>query len=122
MEKKNTHILRLARTILGLTTLVSLILLVFGMISRWNTPVQFSNGFFIAGVFVIVLGLVSVAGGFDQRADYTVLYAQTMGEASLAERTQRMMAEIDQRYGSMIILVGAGILLLGISVVLGQLS
>jgi hypothetical protein len=122
MEKKNTHILRLARTILGLTVLVSLLVLVFGLLSRWNTPVQFSNGLFIAGVIVIVLGLVSVAGGFDQRADFTVLYAQSMGESSLAERTQRMMAEIDQRYGSMIILVGTGILLLGTSVVIGQFS
>jgi hypothetical protein len=122
MEKKNTHILRLVRIVLGLTTLVSLIVLVFGLVSQWNTPVQFSNGFFIAGVLVIVLGLVSVAGGYDQRAEFNILYAQTMGESSLAERTQRMMAEIDQRYGTMIILVGVGILLIGVSVVIGQFS
>jgi hypothetical protein len=118
--EKNAHILRLMRTVLGLTMLVSLIVLVFGLVSRWNTPVQFSNGFFIAGVLVIVLGFVSVAGGFDQRAEFSILYARSMGEASLTERTQRMMADIDQRYGSMIILVVVGILLIGISVVIGQ--
>jgi hypothetical protein len=122
MEKKNALTLRLARTILGLTGLVSLIVLVAGLVLRWNTAVQFSNGFFMTGVLVVILGLFSVAGGFDQRADFTVLYAQTMGVSSLAERTQRMLAEIDQRYGFMIILVSVGILLIGISVLIGQFS
>ena len=122
MEKKNTHILRLVRIVLGLTILVSLIVLVFGLVSQWSTPVQFSNGFFVAGALVIVLGLFSVAGGFGQRANFSMTYAESAGQASIAERTQRMMADINQRYGSMIILVGVGILLIGVSVVIGQFS
>jgi hypothetical protein len=120
--ERNTHILRLMGTVLSLTVLVSLIVLVFGLVFRWNTPVQFSNGFFMAGVLVIVLGLFSVAGGFGQRANFSMTYAESVGQASLAERTQRMMADINQRYGSMIIMVFVGILLLGVSVVIGQFS
>ena len=120
MEKKNSHILRLIGTILGLTILVSLIVLVFGMVSRWNTPVQYSNGFFMAGVLVIIFGIFSVAGGFEQRADFSILYAESVGQASIAERTQRMVAEINQRYGFMVVLIGVGILLIGISIIIGQ--
>jgi hypothetical protein len=122
MEKNNSHILHLAVTILGLTAVVSLIVLVVGLALRWNTQVQFSNGFFIAGALVIVSALFSLVGGFRQRADFSMTYAETAGQASMAERTQRMMADIHQRYGFMVVLVGVGILLMGISILLGQFS
>jgi hypothetical protein len=121
MEKENT-LLRLMGTILGLTVLISLLVLGFGMLSPWTTPVQFSNGFFIAGALLIVFGFFSVAGGFGQRANFSMTYAESAGQASLAERTQRMMADINQRYGLMVVLVGVGILLIGISIVIDQFS
>jgi hypothetical protein len=121
MAQKSSFFLRLAGIILGLTLLASLIVIVIGLICRWSQPVQFSNGFFIAGVIAILLGTLSVAGGFEQRASFAITYTETAGQASIPERTQRIMADINQRYGILILLAAAGILLIGISVAIGML-
>ena len=121
MEKKNSSILRHAGILLGLTLVVSLIVLIVGIVRQWNTAVQFSNGFFIAGVIVIVFGTFSVAGGFQQRASFPVAYAETVSDASLAERGQRMLADINQRYGTLVLMIGTGLLLIAISIALPEL-
>ena len=121
MEKKNSHIFRLLGTILGLTLLVSLIVVVVGLVLRWNTSAQFSNAFFIAGAITVVIGTFSVTSGFEQRADFEVTYAEAAGDASISERTQRMMADINQRHGILILLVSTGLLLVGIAIVIPQL-
>lgn len=122
MRQAISYVLRLAAIILGLTLVVSLVLLVIGAIFRWAAPVQFSNGFFIAGAILIVLGVFSVTGGFQQRASFPMTYAESAGQAPRAERTQRMMSDIHQRYGSMVLLVGSGVLLVGIAILIHQLT
>ena len=121
MEQKGSHVLRLVGFIFGLTVLVSLIVVVIGLISRWDQPTQFSNGFFIAGAIVIVLGTFSVTGGLQQRANFPLAYAETASDASISERAQRMMADINQRYGVMSLFIGAGVLLIAISIAIGNL-
>ena len=122
MDKKRSPTLRLVGIILGLIMMVSLIVLVFGILSQWSTSEQYSNGFFIAGAIAIGLGLFSVAGRLEQQVNSSTIYAESAGQASLAERTQRMMADINQSYGFMMVLVSVGILLIGISIVIGQFS
>jgi len=97
MERKNSDFLRLLETILGFTLLASLIMSVVGLVFQWNTRVQFSNGFFIAGAIIIVLGTFSVTGGFRQRANFPLTYAETASQASISERGKRMLADINQR-------------------------
>ena len=121
MEKQISSGLRLLGMIVGLTLLVSLIVAGVGLVFRWNTWVQFSNGFFIAGAIVVVLGTFSIAGGFQQRASFPLTYAETASQASISERGKRMMADINQRYGAMILMIGTGLLLIAISVVIPQL-
>lgn len=120
MEKKNTHILRLVGLILGSTLAISLLVLLTSYIYQWDKPVQFSNAFFMVGAFVIVMGVLSVTGGFTQRANFNMMYAETAGQANQAERNQRWAAEITQRYGTMITLLITGLLLIGIAVAIGQ--
>jgi hypothetical protein len=120
MENKSAHIVRLAGSIIGITILISVIVIAIGTFSHWNTPVQYSNGFFTAGAIVIVIGVLSIAGGFEQRADFSITYAESAGQASIAERTQRMMADINQRYGVMVLLAGAGALLIFISIAISR--
>jgi hypothetical protein len=119
MEQDKSPFLRLVGIALVLTMLISLIVLGFGLIKQWDQPVEFSNGFFIAGAIVIVLGVFSVAGGFAQRANFPIVYAETATQASLSERTQRMMADINQRYGLIVLFGAVGILLIAISIAIG---
>ena len=121
MENQNSSTLRLLGTMFGLTLLVSLIVAVIGLVLKWNTPAQFSNGFFIAGAIIVVLGTFSVTGGFQQRASFSLTYAETASQASISERGKRMMADIHQRYGAMILMIGTGLLLICISVMIPQM-
>jgi len=82
--------------------------------------VQYSNGFFITGAIVTVLGFYSVAGGFVQRAIFGMTYAESAGQANIAERNQRTAADITQRYGTMIFLGTTGLLLILIAVGIGR--
>lgn len=121
METTNSPILRLVGTILGLTFLISLIVAVIGLVLQWSAPVQFSNGFFVAGAIAIVLGTLSITGGFQQRANFPITYAESASQASISERGRRMMADINQRYGALILMVSTGLLLVAISIAISQL-
>ncbi|HEX5807980.1 MAG TPA: hypothetical protein VFY25_04895 [Anaerolineales bacterium] len=109
MDKKSTHFFGLVGVILGITLVVSLIVVLIGRVYDWDQPVQFSNGFFIAGAIVILLGTLSVAGGFQQRANFQMTYAESAGRASIPERAQRMMGDINQRYGMLVLLIGISV-------------
>ena len=121
MEQKGSIFFRLLGTISGLTFPISLIVVGIGWFTHWKTAVQFSNGFFAAGLIVAVFGILSVAGGFQQRANFPLTYAETASQASLSERTQRMMTDINQRYGMLIVMSASGVLLIAISVAIHQL-
>jgi hypothetical protein len=108
---KKHHFLRLAGKILGTILLISLAVLLVGYVLGWSQPVQYSNGFFMAGALLIVMGLFSVVGGFAQRANFDILYAESAGQANIAERNQRTAADIMQRYEALIFLVATGVLL-----------
>ena len=118
MEQKGSPIWRVLGVSLSLALVISVIMVGVGMFAHWNTAVQFSNGFFIAGMIVVVFGILSVTGGFQQRASFPLTYAETASQASLPERTQRMMADINQRYGMLIIMVATGLLLIAISILI----
>jgi hypothetical protein len=120
MERPSVQFLRLFGKILGATAILSLIILLTGYFLKWNTPIQYSNAFFWAGAIVIVLGVLSVGGGFAQRANFAITYAESTGDANIAERNQRMAADITQRYGSMLSMLLTGILLIVVSVVIGE--
>jgi hypothetical protein len=120
-NKQDHHFLRLAGKILGTTVLISLAVLLIGYLLHWSDPIKYSNGFFTAGAILIVLGVYSVVGGFAQRADYKMTYAESAGQANLAQRNQRMADEITQRYGTLIFLVVTGLLLVLIAVGIGQI-
>lgn len=121
MEKTNRHLLRLVGVIFGLTLLISLIVVIIGMVYEWKTPVQYSNGFLAAGAIAIVLGTFSVTGGLQQRASFPLAHAETASQASLSERAQRMVADINQRYGILVLLMAIGFLLILISIAINSL-
>lgn len=120
MENSGKLILRLAGKILGTTALISLVVLLFGYFLHWKDPFHFSNGFFTAGAILIVLGILSITGGYAQRSNFGILYSESAGQMSTPERTQRMVADMTERYGGFILLLATGLLLMGISLVIGS--
>jgi hypothetical protein len=114
------HYVKLAGKVIGTTALIALAVLLLGYLLRWNQPVQYSNGFFVAGAIMVVLGVYSVAGGFAQRANFGMSYAESAGQAGIAERNQRTAADITQRYGTLIFLTATGLLLILIAVGIGR--
>ena len=52
---------------------------------------------------------------------FSVTYAETTSAANLSERAQRMMADINQRYAMLVLMIGSGILLIAISIAVYQL-
>lgn len=120
MEKTSTYVLRLVGKILGTAAGISLIVLLLGTFLGWKQPVQYSNAFFWAGAIVVVIGLFSVTGGYEQRGQFGILYAESATTANIAERNQRMASDMMQRYGSMILLLITGLLLIGVAVAIGQ--
>ncbi len=120
MESNSRLVFRLAGKILGATALISLVVLLLGTFLHWNDPFQFSNGFFIAGAILIVLGILSITGGFAQRSQFGFLYSESAGQMDSAERNQRMVADMTQRYGGFVLLLATGLLLIGISVIVGS--
>jgi len=120
MDNKFSRFLKLAGIVFIFTLAISLIVLIIGFIVQWKEPVQYSNAFFAAGAILIVLGFLSISGGFAQRGNFNMTYAETAGNANITERTQRMMGDITQRYGAMTLLGTVGIFLIVISVLIGN--
>jgi hypothetical protein len=120
MEKHEHHFWKLAGKIFGTTIVIALAVLLLGYFLRWSQPAQYSNGFFLAGAIMVVMGVYTVVGGFEQRANFGMTYAESAGQANIAERNQRTAADIAQRYGTMIFLVATGVLLILIAIGIGQ--
>ena len=118
MEKH--HFWQLAGKIAGTTVLIWLAVLLIGYVLGWSQPTQYSNGFFISGAILIVLGLFSVWGGFAQRANFDILYAEPAGQANIAERNQRTAADVIERYEALIFLVAIGLLLILVAIAIGR--
>ena len=57
MEKHEHHFLKLAGKIIGTTMLIALGVLLLGYFLSWDQPIQYSNGFFVAGAIMVVLGI-----------------------------------------------------------------
>ncbi len=120
MKEKSSHYLRLFGSVLALTVVTSLVILFIAWLAKWTAVTQFSNGFFMAGTIFAFFGLFSVVGGFATRGDFKTVYSQSAGDASLADRTRRMMEDIRQGYGMLILFVSTAALLILVSVLIGH--
>lgn len=116
--KKN--ILRLFVTTFLLALLIGVIVSAIGWLLGWNTSTQFSNGLFISGGLIIVLGLFSVAGGYNMRADPNLIYAQSAGDMNLEGRARRLVADMRQEYHASIFLSLTGGFLVGMAILVGS--
>ena len=107
--------------ILIITVAASAIVVVIGLIARWQTPVQFSDGFFWAGV---VLGGVGVLGSFGDKnlrfnAGVKYLqsppqekYTQLSGAEDENARVKRSLVDSGKSFNSYLLLFFSAILII----------
>lgn len=113
-------------------SLVVKVLLVDGLIALlvggWSwiagdfSPVALSNRFFAGGVMVILISITSGLGNWGNRSDWRQMLAQSAGQANLAERNQRMVADIVQVYSLTWVMIPAGLVAILIAVLVGSLA
>jgi hypothetical protein len=100
--------------------IISLVLLLLGVILGWSA-VQFSDAFFWAGSASIILGLLTVVGGFGMRSSFKTLYSQSSGDMNTLERTQQWIDETSHSYSAYVFLFVIGLILIGVSILIGSL-
>jgi hypothetical protein len=115
-------ILRLFVTTFLIALVIGAIVSIVGWLLGWDTSVQFSNGLFISGGLIVVLGVFSVAGGYNMRADPHLTYAQSAGNMNLEQRAHRLVADMRQEYHVSIFLSLTGAFLIGMAVLVGSVG
>jgi hypothetical protein len=122
MKQNILAYLKLAGNALAVAIILGLLVSSIGWIFGWRTPVTFSNGMFFSGAALIVLGILSVMGGYSMRSDFKVLYSQSAGDMSLGDRTRRWVADMTQGYRLLVLMTVAGLLLVGAAILIGKMS
>jgi hypothetical protein len=110
--------LRLLGVTLVVALVIGLVITAIGLLLRWDSPVKFSNIFFWVGAGLIILGIVSILGGYKMRSDFGVLYSQSSGDMNIIERSKRWAADISQAYDFNLILLLTGLFLIGFSILI----
>ena len=69
-----------------LTILVGIAIGIIGYLNEWDTSLNYSNAFFIAGCLLIVGGAFSRLGAGQERNAFQVLYAESFRNMSASEQ------------------------------------
>ena len=101
--------------------IVSILLVVMGLLLKWKSTIQFSNAFFWGGAILVVFGVLSIFGGYGMRSNFGVIYSQSAGDMNILERTKQWIADTEQSYSIYILLLFSGIILMLLSVLIGEI-
>ena len=115
------NLLKLVGITLVLACVLGAIVSGFGLLFKWNSVVQFSNGFFLVGAILIVMGVMSVMGGYGMRSNFNVMYSQSAGTMNILERSKRWLADTEQGYGSFLFLLLTGVFLVAAAVLISNI-
>ena len=81
-----TAMLKLGGEAVLLTILVGIAIGIIGYLNEWDTSLNYSNAFFIAGCLLIVGGAFSRLGAGQERNAFQVLYAESFRNMSASEQ------------------------------------
>ncbi len=113
-------VLRLILFTFLLALLIGILVSFAGWLFGWNTSTQFSNGLFISGSVFFVLGVLSVAGGYNMRGNYKMIYSQSAGDMNLEGRARRLVSDMGQEYHASIFLSLTGVFLILMAILVGS--
>ena len=69
-----------------LTILAGIVIGIIGYLNQWDTSLQYSNAFFIAGCLLIIAGASSRLGAGQERNYFQELYAESFRDMSASEQ------------------------------------
>jgi hypothetical protein len=101
-----------------------IVVTIVGLILGWKTATQFSDAFFYTGAIMISIGLVTILGGFHERAVPGAYFGQTVHQMTMADRARRWSQEIFRGYNTLAFLGISGLVLFGqaaLAIVVGRM-
>lgn len=105
--------LNLLVNILVIDAVIIAIVLVWSWVVADFSTISLSNRFFMCGMAVIVIGILSVYGYKSYLGNFSTTYAQSVSDMNLSERTSLMMKDLYQGYGfSMTMFLSGGLAIL----------
>jgi hypothetical protein len=93
----------------------------YGWLRGWETTTQFSNGMFVSGAAVIILGVLTIAGGFTSRGNFAITYSQSAGDSSGPDRAKQMILDILRGYNALVFSAITGTTLIVLSILIYNL-
>jgi len=100
--------LSLLVNILVIDIAIAVVVLVWSWIVADFSTISLSNRFFICGTAVIVIGVFSIYGYKTYLGNFSTIYAQTVSDMNLSERTDLMMKDLYHGYGFSIMMFLSG--------------
>jgi hypothetical protein len=120
MKTKILLYLRLGGSALVLATVLCLVVSGIGWLAGWRTAIQFSDALSNVGSIVVVLGLLSLASGLRMRGGARVPNRRTDGDINRSAGAGMWTAEAIRGYNPLILLAMTGIVLIGVSLLIGN--
>lgn len=106
-------ILRILISSILLSLVSGIVVMVIGLVSKWNTPAQFSNGFFVAGAILLSIGLIFVAGTQNEHTQSGQVYNWSAVKMDISERYKLWESDISSGFGKLAFFGASGLLLFG---------
>lgn len=101
--------------------LAAIIIVIIGVIRKWSTPEEFSNGFFWAGAIVLMAGAVNSLSNLYQPTG-SAQYMQSVGVVDRKENMRIWQEDVLHGYHLLAFLGIAGVLLLGYAVLILEIG
>ena len=122
-EKKLFPILKhlLKRILLAELILLTIVGLICWLTNNL-TFLDLGNGMVYAGVGAVLLGTLSVAGGWSGTRSFEMQYGQSAGDMDLAQRARQMLDYLDQMYSFAVLMFVVGILSILLGVLIHRLG
>lgn len=113
MDKVSTWV-RLPVTALIIALVAAFFVCGLGILNNWQL-IDYSNGLFLAGAMAVAIAILSVFGGWGNRADFKQAYSQSAGDMSLFERSKLWTRDMTRGYNAFLLMSLVGALLIGLS-------
>jgi len=94
--------------------------MLIGQGKNWETSTQYSDGFFMAGLVLVAIGCVNIIGAHYADPDEGKQYDGEV-DAGTFDRFKQITRDISKGYNFLVVFGSAGVLTIGISLLVSQL-